>query len=203
VTSGSHDSDSGSWLTGVALAHGGLIMRGAIWSMHCIAMRAVDFPTRVSAHLIETIASICSAIIAARRRPLSHQHTSLKNWCVCVGGVCMGPGSAAMHDLGMRAVRGCGLAHALRLVAACVVGASIAALCFAFYKRGVFVAGCYRAWVGDRLHARYGDGRHLLRGAGRQRRAECADGYAELLADLSACGNLSLLALLSTQYRLA
>jgi len=113
-------------------------MRGAIWSMHCIAMRAVDFPTRVSAHLIETIASICSAIIAARRRPLSHQHTSLKNWYVCVGGVCMGPGSAAMHDLGMRAVRGCG--HALRLVAACVsiVGASIAARCFAFYKRGVF-----------------------------------------------------------------
>jgi len=48
-----------------------------------------------------------------------------------------------------------------------------------------------------------GDGRHLLRGAGRQRRAECDDGYAELLADLSACGNLSLLALLSTQYRLA
>lgn len=40
-------------------------MRGAIWSMHCIAMRGVDFPTRVSDHLIETIASICSAIIAA------------------------------------------------------------------------------------------------------------------------------------------
>ena len=167
--------------------------------MHCIAMRGVDFPTRVSDHLIETIASICSAIIAARRRPLSHQHTSLKNWYVCVGGVCMGPGSAAMHDLGMRAVRGCG--HALRLVAACVsiVGASIAARCFAFYKRGVFTT-----LPGAIVHGlAYGDGCHLLRGAGRQRRAECADGYAELLADLSACGNLSLLALLSTQYRLA
>jgi NO-binding membrane sensor protein with MHYT domain len=38
---------------------------GGTWSMRCIAMMAVDFPTLVSDLLIETIASICSVIIAA------------------------------------------------------------------------------------------------------------------------------------------
>jgi NO-binding membrane sensor protein with MHYT domain len=53
----------------------------------------------------------------------------------------MGLGIAGMHYLGMSAIRGCGLAYDFRLVAASVgiaVGASMAALWFAFYKRGFF-----------------------------------------------------------------
>jgi NO-binding membrane sensor protein with MHYT domain len=46
-----------------------------------------------------------------------------------------------MHYLGMSAIRGCGLAYDFRLVAASVaiaIVASMAALWFAFYKRGLF-----------------------------------------------------------------
>ena len=35
-----------------------------IWSMHFIAMMAVDFPILVNYNLLETIASICIAIVA-------------------------------------------------------------------------------------------------------------------------------------------
>ena len=52
----------------------------------------------------------------------------------------MGLGIAGMHYLGMSAIRGCGLAYDLRLVGASLaiaIGASMAALWFAFYKRGV------------------------------------------------------------------
>ena len=54
----------------------------------------------------------------------------------------MGLGIAGMHYLGMSAVRGCGQAYDMRLVAASVgiaVGASAAALWFAFYKRNVLM----------------------------------------------------------------
>ena len=52
----------------------------------------------------------------------------------------MGLGIAGMHYLGMSAIRGCGLAYDLRLVGASLaiaISASMAALWFAFYKRGV------------------------------------------------------------------
>jgi NO-binding membrane sensor protein with MHYT domain len=54
----------------------------------------------------------------------------------------MGLGIAGMHYLGMSAVRGCGLDFDYTLVAASVgiaVGASMAALWFAFYKRNVLM----------------------------------------------------------------
>ena len=57
-----------------------------------------------------------------------------------VGGMLMGLGIAGMHYLGMSAIRGCGLAYDLRLVGASLaiaIGASMAALWFVFYKRGV------------------------------------------------------------------
>jgi NO-binding membrane sensor protein with MHYT domain len=50
----------------------------------------------------------------------------------------MGLGIAGMHYLGMGAIRGCGLAYDYGLVAASVgiaIGASMAALWFAFYRR--------------------------------------------------------------------
>ena len=48
LTSGSDDAEGDSWLTSFALANGGLIMGGTIWSMHFIAMMAVDFPILVN-----------------------------------------------------------------------------------------------------------------------------------------------------------
>ena len=42
LTSGSHDTDGESWEASFALANGGLIMGTTIWSMHFIAMMAVE-----------------------------------------------------------------------------------------------------------------------------------------------------------------
>jgi NO-binding membrane sensor protein with MHYT domain len=141
LTSGSNDAEGDSWLTSFALANGALIMGGTIWSMHFIAMMAVDFPIVVNYNLIETIASICIAIIATGTGLYLTSTHKFGNWSIPVGGVFMGLGIAGMHYLGMSAIRGCGLAYDFRLVAASVgiaVGASMAALWFAFYKRGFF-----------------------------------------------------------------
>jgi NO-binding membrane sensor protein with MHYT domain len=122
-----------------ALANGGLIMGATIWSMHFIAMMAVDFPILVNYNLIVTIASICIAVVATGTGLYLASARKLGGWSIPVGGVCMGLGIAGMHYLGMSAIRGCGLAYDLRLVAASVgiaIGASMAALWFAFYKRG-------------------------------------------------------------------
>ena len=142
LTSGSDDAESDSWLTSFALANGGLIMGGTIWSMHFIAMMAVDFPILVNYDLIETIASICIAIVATGTGLYLASARKLGGWSIPAGGVCMGLGIAGMHYLGMSAIRGCGLAYDPVLVAASVgiaVVASMAALWFAFFKRNVLM----------------------------------------------------------------
>jgi NO-binding membrane sensor protein with MHYT domain len=117
-------------------------MGGTIWSMHFIAMMAVDFPILVNYNLVETITSICIAIVATGTGLYLASTRKAGVWSIPVGGVLMGLGIAGMHYLGMSAIRGCGLAYDLRLVAASVgiaIGASMAALWFAFYKRGFFM----------------------------------------------------------------
>jgi diguanylate cyclase len=140
LTAGAHDQDSEAWQSSFALANGGLIMGSTIWSMHFIAMMAVDFPILVNYNLLETIASICIAIVATGIGLYLASGRRLGLLSIPVGGALMGLGIAGMHYLGMSAIRGCGLAYDLRLVGASLaiaIGASMAALWFAFYKRGV------------------------------------------------------------------
>jgi NO-binding membrane sensor protein with MHYT domain len=141
LTSGARDRDGEeAWQTSFALANGGLIMGSTIWSMHFIAMMAVELPVLVNYNLVETIASVCIAIIATGIGLYLASARRLGVWSIPVGGVLMGLGIAGMHYLGMGAIRGCGLAYDMMLVAASIaiaIGASIAALWFAFYRRGV------------------------------------------------------------------
>jgi NO-binding membrane sensor protein with MHYT domain len=143
LTSGSRDADeSEALLTSFALANGGLIMGSTIWSMHFIAMMAVEFPVVVNYNLLETIASILIAMLATGIGLYLASTRRLGVLSIPVGGVLMGSGIAGMHYLGMGAVRGCGITYNLPLVAVSVVmaiGASMAALWFAFYKRGVLM----------------------------------------------------------------
>ncbi|HEU4379912.1 MAG TPA: MHYT domain-containing protein [Hyphomicrobiaceae bacterium] len=123
-----------------ALVSGGLIMGATIWSMHFVAMMAVDFPVLVTYNAAETFSSIGIAIGAtgtglffASSRPLGWPSIPL-------GGVLMGLGIAGMHYLGMSAIRGCGLDYDYNLVATSIgmaIVASMAALWFAFHKRSV------------------------------------------------------------------
>jgi len=125
-----------------SLANGGLIMGATIWSMHFIAMMAVDFPVLVNYDLLETTASICIAVVATGLGLFLAGTRRLGMLSIPVGGVLMGLGIAGMHYLGMSAIRGCGLAYDVQLVAASVaiaIGASMAALWFAFSRRGALM----------------------------------------------------------------
>lgn len=140
LTAGGYDRDFGAWHTSFALANSGLIMGSTIWSMHFVAMMAVGLPVTVNYNSVETVGSICIAIIATGAGLYLTRARMLGRWSVPAGGLCMGLGIASMHYLGMSAIRGCGLAYDLQLVAASVaiaVGASMVALWFTFYKRGV------------------------------------------------------------------
>jgi NO-binding membrane sensor protein with MHYT domain len=141
VTSGLHDiKENKSWESAFSLANGGLIMGTTIWSMHFIAMMAVQFPVLINYNIIETILSIGIAIGVAAAGLFVASSRRLGLFSIPVAAVVMGTGIASMHYLGMGAIRGCGLAYDATLVAASIaiaIGASMAALWFAFYKRNV------------------------------------------------------------------
>ena len=142
LTSGGNSEDADSWQSSFALANGGLIMGATIWSMHFIAMMAVEFPTMVNYNLVETISSVLIAIVATGIGLYLASSRTLGLFSIPVGGLLMGLGIASMHYLGMSAIRGCGLAYDLQLVGASLaiaIGASMAALWFAFYKRNIWM----------------------------------------------------------------
>jgi NO-binding membrane sensor protein with MHYT domain len=142
LTSLSDAEDAAAGQKSFALTSGGLIMGATIWSMHFVAMMAVDFPVVVNYNLLETVASIGIAIVATGFG-LYLASTRRAGWLsIPLGGVLMGLGIAGMHYLGMGAIRGCGLGYDTLLVAASVaiaIVASTAALWFAFYKRNVLM----------------------------------------------------------------
>jgi NO-binding membrane sensor protein with MHYT domain len=139
VTSGAHDSRESEPLeTAFALANGGLIMGTTIWSMHFIAMMAVQFPVLINYNILETILSIGIAIGATALGLAVVSSRRFGVFSIPGAAVLMGFGVASMHYLGMGAIRGCGIAYDPKLVAASIaiaITASMAALWFAFYKR--------------------------------------------------------------------
>src|SRR5262245_57407063 len=138
LTSFSDAADVTPGQRSIALTCGGLIMGATIWSMHFVAMMAVDFPIVVTYNLLETIGSIGIAIVATGAGLYLASTRQLGRLSIPLGGVLMGSGIAGMHYLGMSAIRGCGLNYDYGLVAASIgiaVVASMAALWFAFYKR--------------------------------------------------------------------
>jgi len=142
LTAVSDAEDAADGQRGVALISGGLIMGATIWSMHFVAMMAVDFPVLVNYNMLETVSSIAIAI-AATGMGLYLASSRRAGWLsIPLGGILMGLGIAGMHYLGMSAIRGCGLEYDYNLVGASVgiaIGASMAALWFAFYKRAVWM----------------------------------------------------------------
>jgi len=142
LTSGAHDThDRDSWESGFALANGGLIMGTTIWSLHFIAMMAVEFPVLINYNIVETILSICFAIAGTAVGLYVVSKKRLGRLSIVGGGLAMGAGIGAMHYTGMGAIRGCGLSYDPLLVGASVVVAasgSMAALWFTFYKRTIW-----------------------------------------------------------------
>jgi NO-binding membrane sensor protein with MHYT domain len=142
LTSGLHDVESDSVESSFTLANGGLIMGTTIWSMHFIAMMAVEFPVLINYNIVETILSICFAIFGTAAGLYIVSKNRLGRFSIVGGGIAMGLAIGSMHYTGMSAIRGCGLSYDPILVAASVaiaIGASMAALWFAFYRRTIWM----------------------------------------------------------------
>jgi NO-binding membrane sensor protein with MHYT domain len=138
LTAGGYDRHFGAWRTTFALANSGLVMGSTVCSMHFIAMMAVALPVPINYSALETIGSACVAIVATGVGLHLTRARKLGRWSIPFGGLLMGLGIAGMHYLGMSAMRGCGLAYDLQLVAASVaiaIAASTAALWFTFTGR--------------------------------------------------------------------
>jgi NO-binding membrane sensor protein with MHYT domain len=142
LTSGLHDAESDSLESSFTLANGGLIMGTTIWSLHFIAMMAVEFPVLINYNIVETILSICFAIFGTAAGLYIVSKNRLGRFSIVGGGIAMGLAIGSMHYTGMSAIRGCGLSYDPILVGASValaIGASMAALWFAFYRRTIWM----------------------------------------------------------------
>jgi PAS domain S-box-containing protein len=136
-----------NWLTGGALAMG-----LGIWSMHYVGMLAYslpvaiyyDWPT-VLASLLAAIFASCAALFVVSRRRMGLLAAGL-------GGVAMGLGIAAMHYIGMEAMRLPAMCHySPRLVTLSIVLAiliSLAALWLTYQLREESAAAGWRKPAG-------------------------------------------------------
>ncbi len=123
-----------------ALANGALVQGSSIWSMHFIAMMAVQFPVLVNYSPPENVLSLLLAIFVtgAGLYVVGGHRTS--PMYIPVAGLFMGLGIAGMHYLGMAAIIGCGIRYdslGVALSIAIAVLASTAALWFTFTARGI------------------------------------------------------------------
>jgi NO-binding membrane sensor protein with MHYT domain len=142
LTSGLHDADNEAWESGFTLANGGLIMGTTIWSLHFIAMMAVEFPVVINYNIIETLLSIMFAIFGTATGLYIVSKNRLGRFSLAGASIAMGLAIGSMHYTGMSAIRGCALSYDPLLVTASVaiaIGASMAALWFAFYKRAIWM----------------------------------------------------------------
>ncbi|GAB1544140.1 hypothetical protein NUACC21_68160 [Scytonema sp. NUACC21] len=123
-----------AWLIGGAIAMG-----IGIWSMHFVAMLAFSLPIPIAYDLKTVLCSTLPAIVASGGALFLSSRRFLGMRRLLIGGVLMGMGIAAMHYIGMAAMRMEAHTHydPLLLVLSVVIaiGASIAALWIAFHLR--------------------------------------------------------------------
>ena len=86
-------------LTGTACLAGG------IWAMHFIGMLAFQAPVEVHYALPITLASLMIALLASWLVMLTLSQAQQTLWCYVKASVCIGLGIAAMHYVGMGAMR--------------------------------------------------------------------------------------------------
>lgn len=139
IVSATKWSDASQLTKWFAVVNGAIVMGSGIWSMHFIAMMAVQFPIVVHYRALENVLSLALAIVV----------TGIGLWVVSghrnsplyipVAGLFMGLGIVGMHYLGMAGIVGCGVSYdwaGVALSIAIAVLAATAALWFAFSTRG-------------------------------------------------------------------
>ena len=96
----SHNKARVAWLTG-----GSAAMGLGIWSMHYIGMLAFSIPIHMSYDPPTVLLSLLAAIIASAVALFTVSRARMGTWQVVLGSICMGSGIAAMHYIGMAALR--------------------------------------------------------------------------------------------------
>jgi PAS domain S-box-containing protein len=131
------------WLFGGASAMG-----LGIWSMHYIGMLAFSLPISVFYDWPTVVLSLLAAILASAVALYVVSRQRMGAWRAVAGSIPMGVGIAAMHYIGMDAMRLCAQPHfdiplvALSVVLAIVI--SFVALCLAFLARVERRGGAWR-----------------------------------------------------------
>ena len=106
-----------AWLAGGAFAMG-----LGIWSIHYTGMLAFELPVPVAYHVSTVLASLLAAILASGVALFLASGARLGPWRIAIGSVVMGSGIAAMHYIGMAAMRLPATVHWNRML----VGLSVA-----------------------------------------------------------------------------
>lgn len=122
------------------LVLGALGIGGGVWSMHFIAMLAVQLPIPLSYDIPVTLTSAVAAVLFTAGALWAVAYEKLGKASLPISALVLGLGIATMHYFGMSAIRGCGLAYSKLGVGISVLVAIQAAgiaLWFAFRKRGV------------------------------------------------------------------
>lgn len=89
-----------AWLAGGAFAMG-----LGIWSMHYTGMLAFQLPVDVAYHAPTVLLSLLAAVLASGVALFFSSRQRLGAWRIAIGSVAMGAGIAAMHYIGMAAMR--------------------------------------------------------------------------------------------------
>jgi diguanylate cyclase (GGDEF)-like protein/PAS domain S-box-containing protein len=89
-----------AWLIG-----GSAAMGLGIWSMHYIGMLAFSIPVQMFYDPPTVLLSLLAAIIASAVALFTVSRKRMGAWQVVLGSICMGSGIAAMHYIGMAALR--------------------------------------------------------------------------------------------------
>jgi NO-binding membrane sensor protein with MHYT domain len=122
------------------LVAGAVCMGVGIWSMHFVGMLALRMPIAMTYDIGTTVVSLLIAIVVSGFALHTASRARLGLRRLVVGALLMGAGIAAMHYVGMAAMRMAGTIHYdPLLVAASVlvaIGAAFGALWLAFQLRG-------------------------------------------------------------------
>lgn len=129
---------------GCLACYGGIVMGGSIWSMHFIAMLALQLPVSISYEPWRTALSLALPIVVTGLSLRIASRNSFGHMSIPIGGLLMGLAISGMHYLGMDAVRGCGIANdpsGVALAIALAIAAATVALWFVFRKRSAIETG--------------------------------------------------------------
>ncbi len=95
------------WQRKASIAMASFAIGGGIWSMHFVAMLAMEWPVPIVYDSLLTLASLLIAILLSGSALLVMHFARRTNTTIAISGAILGGGIVAMHYVGMSAMRGC------------------------------------------------------------------------------------------------